>query len=161
METSTLFILQIPTFAHQRTVGNRTERASHNVIHLDSVIESAEMPNDQFADFVPKHQAVFEVADDGSPEASFILPVNGVIATEPYANLQLPDAYQPPSVVDRRYAQSANRDYHDANESDNGGFYGMLLDVLETFRSAAEHDVRRSRKRESHRSGGVNVDFYN
>lgn len=110
-------------------------REPPKVIHLDNVVEPAE---------------------PSEPETSFH------IHTKPESYLALPAGG--PVVVDEFWKQtpddrSAENEVDDGNNSASADFYNMVLNILDTFHSAAEVEVRRSRKRDFQRQAELDMLF--
>lgn len=110
----------------------RNGRDYRHVVHLDSVIDSEEEEptRSELEDFVSKHDAIFGTDKDDE---------SGTFDNSLYFD----DAIVKPA--------SEPCDSDDGYNDDVGGFYDMVLNILDTFHSAAKTDVQQARKRDYHR----------
>lgn len=106
----------------------RLGRTYRHVVHLDSVIDSEEeLPiTNSFDDFVPKHNAILGIEDDDDSQ-TFDDSIYFDEAT--------------------RSTKGGHIDNDNIYNDEDDGFYNMILNILDTFHTAAKNDVQQSRKR--------------
>lgn len=133
-------------FTHQLTISKRKEvldatvhhREPPKVIHLDNIVEPAES------------------REMKSPAESIN---NGGLLLAPHPIVAAVDEFWKPAVADVAddAAQSSENQVDAGNTSASHDFYNMVLDILDTFHSAAEMEVRRTRKREFQRQAALDM----
>lgn len=130
---------------------NAREYYPPSVIHLDSVIESEEEP--QVTTIRPTHNddSFFDLGSSSDDWNAESLEHFGQDRPEP-VNLQFSGGYKP-TVVSRMH--------NDGNVEEHDGFYDMVLNILETFHSAAETEARQSRQRMAHRNAADRMMIFN
>lgn len=167
LETSASYILIIKICIAQFQLTQplilRTRKARDyyqpSVIHLDSVIESEEEPSPPQKTLTPNggkfnndDSFFVDAADDDDDSLAWDAPTSGeelgsmeVVQHQHHTNDDRPSAlslqfgYKPPTSIGRMSGKNA--------EPERNGFYDMVLNVLETFHSAAEMEARQSRQR--------------
>lgn len=108
------------------------------VIHLENVVPAADPI---------EPDSTFDIHKQ--PESYLALPA-GVSA-------HVDEFWKQPQAAHDRSAENQVDNNDGADNSASADFYNMVLDILDTFHSAAEVEVRRSRKREFQRQAAMDM----
>lgn len=111
------------------------------MIHLDNVVDRAE---------------------SGEMKSSFSPPQESKGFSPVYPVVTIDEFWKQPAEADVALPRSIENQVND-DDDDLGkttashDFYNMVLDILDTFHSAAEMEVRRTRKRDFQRQDAMNM----